>query len=155
MVMIPLLGDQPRNAKLAERHGMAVVVHKSQVTEENLYGAIKEILSKPRYPLVFFLRSYCFSYGKSAEKLAMLMSKQPVPADQLLVKWSELMAEVKHLDNLFPAGQDLNFFQYHSLDVIGFLFLITGIVLFISFVVMRLVIRRLYRRFVSQKDKNE
>ena len=84
-----------------------------------------------------------------------MVSKQPVAPEQLLVKWSEFLAEFKHLDNLRPAGQKLNFFQYHSLDVIGTLLAVVILVLFVVFVLLRCIVRKLYRCVVPKKDKKE
>ena len=48
IIMIPLFGDQPKNAKIGEKHGIARILQKSEVTEEHLYEAIREIISNPR-----------------------------------------------------------------------------------------------------------
>ena len=56
--MIPLAGDQPKNAKVAEKHGIALIVPKGEVTEEKLYNSIKEILSNPRYSSRLFSQRY-------------------------------------------------------------------------------------------------
>lgn len=46
------------------------------------------------------------------------------------VYWVEYVARHKGAPHLRSAGQDLNFFQYHSLDVFGFFALVIGIVLY-------------------------
>jgi glucuronosyltransferase len=52
MICIPLFGDQPRNAKLAEHRNVAVVLDKHNITVESVTGAIREILSNNKYALI-------------------------------------------------------------------------------------------------------
>ena len=47
--MIPLIGDQPKNAKIAEKHGIAMIVEKSEMSEDKLYESIREIITNPRF----------------------------------------------------------------------------------------------------------
>ncbi|PIO75652.1 hypothetical protein TELCIR_02300 [Teladorsagia circumcincta] len=75
-----------------------------------------------------------------------MIERQPVSPVQLLIKWSEFVAEFKTLENLEPAGNKLNFFQYHSLDVIAFLTSIVVVILLLSVKIASLV-----WRFVSWK----
>ena len=96
-----------------------------------------------------------YSYFNAAQRLSAMVAKQPVPAEQLLVKYAELLAEFKTLDNLTPAGQKLNFFAYHSLDVIGALLAVILTIVFLLFALLKCLIKRLYRFVVPKKDKND
>ena len=60
-----------------------------------------------------------------------MVAKRPVSPEQLLVKWTEFVAEFKTLENLVPAGTKLNFVQYHSLDVIAVILTLVSVVLYI------------------------
>ena len=63
------------------------------------------------------------------------------------------MAEFKTLDNLRPAGQKLNFWQYYSLDVIGFLFVTVLLLLLLLFAFAKWIVCKIYRKVVPKKEK--
>ena len=95
-----------------------------------------------------------FSYLASASRLSAMVSKRPVPPEQLLVKWTEFVAEFQTLENLVPAGTKLNVFQYYSLDVISFLFAVVGVVLFLVWKLLSCFVRCIFCR-KGKKDKKE
>ncbi|EYC41896.1 hypothetical protein Y032_0552g3348 [Ancylostoma ceylanicum] len=80
-------------------------------------------------------------YSLNAKRLSLMVRKKPVSPTHLLVKWTEFLAEFQTLDNFIPAGNDLNFFQYFSLDVIGVLLLVVLIVMVIVYKTIALVLR--------------
>lgn len=82
-----------------------------------------------------------------------MVAKQPVSAEHLLVKWTEFLAEFKTLDNLRPAGQKLNFWQYYSLDAIGFLALTVVFLLLLFFFLFRWIVCKIYRKLTTKKEK--
>lgn len=84
-----------------------------------------------------------------------MVRAQPMKPAERLLKWSEFLAEFKTLDNLEPAGQKLNFFQYHSLDVITFLFIVIFIVFYIGYRFMRAVIRCCFCKKCETKTKKD
>ena len=49
------------------------------------------------------------------------MREQPVPPRTLAVHWVEHVIRHGGAPHLRSVGADLNFFQYHSLDVLAFL----------------------------------
>lgn len=66
----------------------------------------------------------CFlssSYKEKIIKLSHINMDRPVPALELATFWTEFIMRHKGADYLRVAAHNLNWFQYHSLDVIGFL----------------------------------
>ncbi|KHJ97000.1 hypothetical protein OESDEN_03033 [Oesophagostomum dentatum] len=124
MITVALFGDQPKNAKLAERHHFSINVHKSDLSADTIARALDKLFKDQ-------------SYSKNIKRLSQMVKKKPVSPDHLLVSWAEFAAEFKTLDNLVPAGNKLNFFQYHSLDVIAFLLTIVLLVLYISYRILK------------------
>ncbi|CAJ0602832.1 unnamed protein product [Cylicocyclus nassatus] len=106
LITIALFGDQYKNARIAEKHGFAFNLRKGQVDEASIVAALNEVLTNEKY-------------SQNAKRLSLMVRKKPVSPGQLLVKWTEFLAEFQTLDNLTPAGNNLNFFQYFSLDVIA------------------------------------
>ncbi|KIH52097.1 hypothetical protein ANCDUO_17806 [Ancylostoma duodenale] len=161
LVAIPLFGDQPKNALLAERHRFGVTIHKSDLSADVIAKALDTILTDHRY-VAPAVESWCvkvtnsLSFSRNVKRLSQMVRKQPVSAAHLIVSWAEFVAEFKTLDNLVPAGTKLNFIQYHSLDVIAFLLSVSAIVLFVIWKLLKFIILKLcclvYR---NRKEKNE
>ncbi|CCD65240.1 UDP-glucuronosyltransferase [Caenorhabditis elegans] len=141
LITIALMGDQPKNSQIAKKHGFAVNIEKGTISKETVVEALREILEND-------------SYKQKVTRLSAMVRAQPMKPAERLLKWSEFLAEFKTLDNLVPAGQKLNFYQYHSLDVIGFLFLVVLVVFYIGFLILKAVFRKCCRRRET-KTKND
>lgn len=94
----------------------------------------------------------CFSYIKNAQKLAAMIAKKPMKPKELVVKWTEFVAEFKDLSNLDLAGRDFNFIKYYSLDIFIPVIVIAIAALFIVLKTVRYLLN-VIRRFMSVKEK--
>ncbi|KIH48875.1 hypothetical protein ANCDUO_21052, partial [Ancylostoma duodenale] len=94
-------------------------------------------------------------YSLNVKRLSLMVRKKPVSPTHLLVKWTEFLAEFRTLDNLTPAGNDLNFLQYFSLDVIGVLLLVVSIIMYTAYKAIAVIIRRFccWRKKRRKNDK--
>ncbi|VDK75695.1 unnamed protein product, partial [Cylicostephanus goldi] len=142
MIIIPLFGDQPRNARLGEKHHFAVRIHKSDVSADTVAEALEKVLNDQ-------------SYSSNMTRISNMVKKQPVDPSNLLVSWVNFVAEFKTLDNLVPAGNKLNFVQYHSLDVIAFLFTIVAVLTFIAYKIVKFIIKRAFSALPRRKYKEQ
>uniref|UniRef100_A0A0K0DPV5 UDP-glucuronosyltransferase n=1 Tax=Angiostrongylus cantonensis TaxID=6313 RepID=A0A0K0DPV5_ANGCA len=141
LVTIALFGDQPKNAKLAEKHRIAVNLRKGNLTVSAIVNALQKLFSDQ-------------SYTQNIKRLSSMVKKRPVKAEHLLVAWAEFVAEFKTLENLVPAGNNLNFFQYHSIDVIAFLFAVLISIIFVIYKFLLFVVTKLYCLiFHARKEK--
>lgn len=97
-----------------------------------------------------------FRYSDSAQRLMKMIRAKPVPASQLLVRWTEFAAEFGALENLVPYGINLNFIQYHSLDVTAFLITFIGVLICIvikfALICIRLFSKK-FRKEIGSKPK--
>lgn len=112
MISIPLFGDQKRNSKLLEKHEIGLVISKSSMTFEKLSSSIRIVLTEKKFV-------------ENIKKLSEKVLHRPFSAEETLIKWTEFLAEYKDLSQMNPAGNDLNFIEYHNLDVfwtLGFIF---------------------------------
>lgn len=98
LVMIGLFSDQFKNTRLAEKHGFARVLSKSNFTADSIYEALTAVIQDEKF-------------SKAVKRLSAMVNKQPIPAEMLLVRWTEFVAEFKTLENLEPASMKLNFAQ--------------------------------------------
>lgn len=55
------------------------------------------------------------------DKLSQIQQDQPIPPLEVAVFWTEFIMRHKGAEHLRVAAHNLNWFQYHSLDVLGFL----------------------------------
>ncbi|GMS91626.1 hypothetical protein PENTCL1PPCAC_13801, partial [Pristionchus entomophagus] len=108
IVTIPLFFDQPRNGHRAEKLGFGVNLKKERVSKETVTAALRSVLTDA-------------NMLKSARRVRAMAEKKPVAPEDLLVRWTEFVAEFQTLDHMTPPGAHLHFIQYHSLDVMLFL----------------------------------
>nr|XP_040123975.1 UDP-glucuronosyltransferase 1A9 isoform X3 [Ictidomys tridecemlineatus] len=120
MVMMPLFGDQMDNAKRMETRGAGVTLNVLEMTSDDLANALKAVINDK-------------SYKENIMRLSSLHKDRPIEPLDLAVFWVEFVMRHKGAPHLRPAAHDLTWYQYHSLDVIGFLLAIVLGVAFIAF----------------------
>ncbi|XP_035878578.1 UDP-glucuronosyltransferase 1A9-like isoform X4 [Phyllostomus discolor] len=120
MVMLPLFGDQMDNAKRMETRGAGVSLNVLEMTSEDLANALKTVINDK-------------SYKENIMRLSSLHKDRPIEPLDLAVFWVEFVMRHKGAPHLRPAAHDLTWYQYHSLDVIGFLLAIVLGVVFIVY----------------------
>uniref|UniRef100_A0A8C3YCL3 UDP-glucuronosyltransferase n=1 Tax=Catagonus wagneri TaxID=51154 RepID=A0A8C3YCL3_9CETA len=108
MVGIPLFGDQQDNIAHMTAKGAAVRLDLGTMTRTDLVNALKEVINNP-------------SYKENVMWLSTIQRDQPVKPLDRAVFWIEFVMRHKGAKHLRPAAHDLTWYQYHSLDVIGFL----------------------------------
>ncbi|KAK6302207.1 hypothetical protein J4Q44_G00265620 [Coregonus suidteri] len=138
MVMLPLFGDQPDNAQRLASKGVGVVLDIKHVTVETLLQALDNVVNNPRYK-------------SSVLKLSAIHKDHPVDPLELSVYWTEFVMRHKGAGHLRAAAQDLNWFQYHSLDVIGLLIVVAMAVVMVTLKCLSLCVRR----FTTRKTKQD
>lgn len=74
-----------------------------------------------------------FSYKENIMRLSSLHKDRPMEPLDLAVFWVEFVMRHKGAPHLRPAAHDLTWYQYYSLDVIGFLLAVVLTVIFITF----------------------
>ncbi|KAM8838691.1 UDP-glucuronosyltransferase 1A1-like [Synchiropus picturatus] len=137
MVMLPLNADQPDNAQRLVSRGAGVVLDMFSLTPEDLVQGINQVINDP-------------SYKTNIQRLSALHKDRPVDPLDLSVYWTEFVMRHKGAKHLRSAQHDLNWIQYHSLDV---LLLLTVVVLLLATVTVKLL--KLCLRKVTGKKKQE
>lgn len=138
MVMLPLFGDQGDNAQRLVSRGVAESLTIYDVTSEKLLVALKKVINDK-------------SYKENMMKLSAIHRDRPIEPLDLAVFWTEFVMRHKGAEHLRPAAHDLNWIQYHSLDVIGFLLLILLTVIFVSIKSCMFCFRKCFKK--TQKKK--
>uniref|UniRef100_A0A8D1FZC7 UDP-glucuronosyltransferase n=2 Tax=Sus scrofa TaxID=9823 RepID=A0A8D1FZC7_PIG len=118
MVGVPMFADQPDNIAHMKAKGAAVEVNINTMTSEDLLNALKTVINEP-------------SYKENAMRLSRIHHDQPVKPLDRAIFWIEFVMRHKGAKHLRPAAHDLTWYQYHSLDVIGFLLACVATVIFL------------------------
>ncbi|XP_057358276.1 UDP-glucuronosyltransferase 2A2 isoform X1 [Manis pentadactyla] len=118
MVGVPMFADQPDNIAHMKAKGAAVEVNINTMTSEDLLSALRAVTNNP-------------FYKENAMRLSRIQHDQPVKPLDRAVFWIEFVMRHKGAKHLRPAAHDLTWFQYHSLDVIGFLLACVATVIFL------------------------
>ncbi|XP_066855991.1 UDP-glucuronosyltransferase 1A1-like isoform X1 [Anser cygnoides] len=119
MVLMPLFGDQMDNAKRVESRGAGLTLNILEMTSEDMSNALKTVINDKKYK-------------ENIKRLSELHLDRPIHPLDLAVHWVEFVMRHKGAPHLRPAAHDLNWIQYHSLDVIAFLLVVVLLSLFIS-----------------------
>ncbi|XP_069314570.1 UDP-glucuronosyltransferase 2B4-like isoform X2 [Eulemur rufifrons] len=118
MVGIPLFAEQPDNIAHMKAKGAAVRVDFNTMSSTDLLSALKTVINDPMYK-------------ENAMKLSRIHHDQPMKPLDRAVFWIEFVMRHKGAKHLRVAAHDLTWFQYHSLDVIGFLLACVATAIFI------------------------
>ncbi|XP_058402379.1 UDP-glucuronosyltransferase 2B31-like isoform X1 [Diceros bicornis minor] len=118
MVGVPLFVDQPDNIERMKKKGAAVRLDFNTMSSTDLLNALKTVINDP-------------SYKENAMKLSRIQHDQPMKPLDRAVFWIEFVMRHKGAKHLRPASHDLNWFQYHSLDVLGFLLACVATAIFV------------------------
>ncbi|KAG3276526.1 UDP-glucuronosyltransferase 2B31-like, partial [Ictidomys tridecemlineatus] len=118
LVGIPLFGDQPDNVMHMKAKGAALRLNFITMSSMDLLNALNTVINEP-------------SYKENAMRLSRIHHEQPVKPLDRAVFWIEFVMHHKGAKHLRVAAHDLSWFQYYSLDVLGFLLACVATVIFI------------------------
>ncbi|XP_062390059.1 UDP-glucuronosyltransferase 1A5-like isoform X4 [Sardina pilchardus] len=121
MVMLPLFGDQADNVQRMVARGVAESLTIAGVTTPELLEALNKVINDT-------------SYKANMMKLSAVHRDRPIEPLDLAVFWTEFVMRHKGAEHLRPAAHELNWVQYHSLDVIA---LLTTVVLTVVLVAVK------------------
>ncbi|XP_071763734.1 UDP-glucuronosyltransferase 1A1-like [Centroberyx gerrardi] len=133
MVMLPINGDQPDNAQRIASRGAGVVLDISTIIAETLLQGLNEVINNTRYK-------------ESVQKLSALHKDRPFDPLDLSVYWTEFVMRHKGARHLRPAAHDLNWLQYHSLDVVALLATVVLVVVIVTVKCMKLCLWKLSKK---------
>ncbi|XP_072118500.1 UDP-glucuronosyltransferase 1A1-like [Mobula birostris] len=107
-VMLPLFGDQGYNVQRMVNRGAGIQLDIGEMSSHDLVNALNTIINDTRYK-------------ETMTTLSALHSDRIFEPINLSVHWVEFVMNHKGAKLLRPAAHDLNWIQYHCLDVIGVL----------------------------------
>uniref|UniRef100_A0A8C5P9Z0 UDP-glucuronosyltransferase n=1 Tax=Leptobrachium leishanense TaxID=445787 RepID=A0A8C5P9Z0_9ANUR len=140
MVGIPLFGDQPDNIVHMKTKGMAVMLDFNKMVTQDLVDAVNTVINNP-------------TYKENALRISSIHHDQPIKPLDRAVFWIEFVMRHKGAKHLRPASHELTWYQYHCLDVIGFLLACMLTIIYIFVKVSTLCCRMCRRSRKKQKTQ--
>ncbi|CAO2639497.1 UDP-glucuronosyltransferase 2B15 [Lemmus lemmus] len=119
MIGIPLFGEQHDNIAHIVAKGAAVSLDFRTLSSSDLLNALMAVIDNP-------------SYKEHAMWLSTIHHDQPMKPLDRVIFWIEFIMRHKGAKHLRPLAHNLTWYQYHSLDVIGFLLACVAAIAFIS-----------------------
>uniref|UniRef100_A0A8C0W471 glucuronosyltransferase n=1 Tax=Castor canadensis TaxID=51338 RepID=A0A8C0W471_CASCN len=140
MVGIPLFEEQHDNIAHMVAKEAAIGLEIKTMSSADLLRALKTIINNP-------------SYKENAMWLSTIHHDQPLKPLDRAVFWTEFVMRHKGAKHLKPLAHNLTWYQYYSLDVIGFLL---ACVATVTFLVIKCCLFG-YQKFVKigKKKKKE
>nr|XP_029498400.1 UDP-glucuronosyltransferase-like isoform X1 [Oncorhynchus nerka] len=143
MVMLPLFGDQSDNVHRMAVRGVGEVLTLFDITSEKLVEALNKVINDK-------------SYKEKMLKLSAVHKDRPIEPLDLAVFWAEFVMRHGGAEHLRPAAHDLNWIQYHSLDVFTLLLTIVLIVVMVTVKCCKVCFRKCCgTKKTMKKKKNE
>ncbi len=139
-VVIPVFGDQPGNAIEAERRGYGISIPIQELTTDKLLEAVNKVLHDPTYT------------NRAQEHGTLVLDEIVKPLDKA-VWWMEYAMRYPGLKHMRSPVQDLSWYQYFLLDVIGFVLLVITLILVIVFLTCRCCYRTCCATSSRKKSK--
>ena len=136
-VFVPVVGDQPANAKEAERLGFGVMLPYQEITEKKVEEALNLILTDQKYT------------NRAKEFGALAADQIQHPLEKACWWLEHIMRHPHEYRNKSPVFK-LAWYQYFCLDVIFFI----AFVVFLMFYIIYKMIS-LCRYFCGRKQKRE
>jgi UDP-N-acetylglucosamine transferase subunit ALG13 len=106
LIVLPLFGDQNRNALMIEERGMGLQLDKTDLTKEKIVAAIRKIVYEPHYM-------------QKAKELSEIIRNKPMNPDDRLIRHVEFAAKYDVHSALDLHGRYLSTIEYYNLDIIG------------------------------------
>ncbi|XP_038643585.1 UDP-glucuronosyltransferase 1A1-like [Scyliorhinus canicula] len=107
-VMLPLFGDQGYNVDHMVNRGAGVKLQIELMSTDDLVNALNTVINDTRYK-------------ETMMKLSAVHKDRSVSPLELAIHWVEFVMRHRGAEHLRPAAHDLNWIEYHSLDVFGVL----------------------------------
>ncbi|XP_035999949.1 UDP-glucuronosyltransferase 2A2 isoform X1 [Fundulus heteroclitus] len=138
MVGIPMFGDQPDNMVHMEAKGVALTVNLKFLTTESLRDAVNTVINDK-------------SYKENMMRLSRIHHDRPMSPRDEAVNWIEFTMRNKGAKHLRVQAHELTWYQYHSLDVLTFLFTLNLLLIFVLFKTCSFCFRRCSSRKTTKR----
>ncbi|GMS85507.1 hypothetical protein PENTCL1PPCAC_7682, partial [Pristionchus entomophagus] len=128
LIVVPIVGDQKRNAAVIDRIGTGIVLEKESLGDsEELENALRSALSSDKY-------------RETARAVGEMIRNRPFSPRETFIRYMEFLARYGPLRKLDHHGRELNFIQYYLIDVGAFVISLTLLILLVCFTITKIVV---------------
>ncbi|KAH8293935.1 hypothetical protein KR054_006756 [Drosophila jambulina] len=106
MLGLPCFFDQFNNMEHVRSQGLGLVLNLKKMTSQEFNSTVLRLLMEK-------------SFGEAARARSALYRDRPMKPLDTAIWWTEYILRNKGATHMRVAGRDLDFFTYHSLDVLG------------------------------------
>lgn len=136
----PVFGDQKMNMAKAVTRGYGLKIDVDDITEDAVFAALTELLENPKY-------------RENAKIISKRYSDRPMTSQESVVFWTEYVQRHDGAPHLKAAGLELNFIEFHLIDVYSVLAAIGFIFLYIDYLVLKFIFSRVCKKKSTKKVK--
>ncbi|CAD5223368.1 unnamed protein product [Bursaphelenchus okinawaensis] len=143
LLLIGVFGDQTRNARLVERNGWGVSMHKLSLLYETdeFEAKIKEMLRNPKYK-------------QNAIRTTKLLQTKPQTGEQRLLSYIKFLEENGgHLPELRSIANQLSVIELTNIDIWTIILLTIVVVIVLLLYVIGTVLKKLFRLIGFRKKE--
>lgn len=142
MLGLPFFYDQFRNMNHVSRMGLGLVLSFREMTTDGLKSTILRLLKEK-------------SFDVTARTTAARYRDQPMNPLETAIWWTHYVLRHKGAAHMRVAGRELDFFTYHSLDVLATLLLAFLIISAMAAICVLQSLRMIMQRGGSKKDRKQ
>ncbi|XP_022209992.2 UDP-glycosyltransferase UGT5 [Drosophila obscura] len=103
---LPFFYDQFLNVERARQAGFGLGLDHRSMSQQEFQLTIQRLLEQPQF-------------AERAQQMSARYRDQPMSPQETAIWWTEYVLRHKGAPHMRVAGQDLNFWAYHSIDVLG------------------------------------
>lgn len=130
LLALPFMADQHFNAKKITKLGIGLHLKFSSLTKEEFKEAILEITGNPKYK-------------EKIKEVSNLLDDRPNTGLERAVWWTEYVLRHKGAPYFRPAVVDMPWYKYFLLDVLGFIFTVISVTVYLAYVTLSYVLCKL------------
>ncbi|KAH8375032.1 hypothetical protein KR200_011642 [Drosophila serrata] len=142
MLGLPFFYVQFRNMDYISQQGLGLVLNFWEMTTEELRGTIMRLLNER-------------SFDITARTIAARYRDQPTKPLDNAIWWTHYILRHKGATYMSVEGRELDFFTYHSLDILGFILLASLIILIMCVLFVLKSLRMILQRGGPKKNRKQ
>lgn len=157
VIGISLAFDQKINMVLAEQKGYGISVPFTELSEEKLKTALRNMFSNPRFVKLIFINydlelksNFVYSYAENAKIVSDRYRDQLRTPLETAIHWVKHVAKNKGAPHLRMVAVDLPFYTLYNLDVWAFIIFL----MLATLVILKRMTKRLLN-LISSSDKTK
>jgi glucuronosyltransferase len=137
----PIFGDQKMNIRSASSRGYGASIPFDEITEENLFEVINELVNNPKY-------------RNNAKIISDRFNDRPMTPQESVVYWTEYVVKHKGAAHLRAEARNFNFIESNLIDVYSAFLAIGVLILYVDYLIIKFLVRKCCGKSSKKVKKN-